>query len=266
MDVIYEGLDFGELTRFFLWDKVARAARRKLNPKAFSVEVEWLQSSTSRTADARHVPRHGLAGGLLRTQLRDVKRRIMWRGLNETTRQKIRTTRRRCQKPVVYAPVPTSRTRSLLRSATESGELLLVENEDPIFLYWDERALRRDPTCLTLSGIDERLVLFPPAQSRSQDRAFACALYRGMLRGLLQREVTLFEADAQLLERQVSAQLPRTRRLREELRIIEPDAIFLYADNHPPFQEYVLLARQMNIPTIMIQHGLDCEFHCLDNA
>ena len=266
MDVVYRGLDYAELTRFFLWDKVARAVRHKLDPEAITLEVEWLQRGASRATGERYAPRNGLAGSSLRRRFRDVKRRLLRRRLNETTRRHIQTKRQLHRKPVIYAPTSTSRTQSLLHSATEADELLLVENEDPIFLNWDERAIKRDPTSLTLSGTDQRFCLYPSSRWGKQDRSFARALYRGMLRGLQQLDVTLVEADAQFLQSQISAQPPRIDRFREELRIIGPDAIVLYADNHPPFQEYVLLARQMGIPSIMIQHGLDCENHCLDNA
>lgn len=50
------------------------------------------------------------------------------------------------------------------------------------------------------------------------------------------------------------------------LEKLRPSAIVVHADNHPPHQTYVLAAQELNVPTIMIQHGLDCEAYTLDEA
>ena len=63
-DPIHEGLDFSELTRWFLWDKVARSVRHEIDPAAFSHEARsmgWEDSNRLRRASSRPSPARRIA-------------------------------------------------------------------------------------------------------------------------------------------------------------------------------------------------------------
>ena len=52
IDVVHDGLDFSELTRRFLWDKVGRAIRGKFDPEGLTFEeklLDSIQASTIKT-------------------------------------------------------------------------------------------------------------------------------------------------------------------------------------------------------------------------
>jgi cytochrome c551/c552 len=52
----------------------------------------------------------------------------------------------------------------------------------------------------------------------------------------------------------------------KELLKYKPNGLYLHSDNHPPFINYVLVAKKLRIPTITYQHGLDCEHFYLDDC
>jgi UDP-N-acetylglucosamine 2-epimerase len=92
------------------------------------------------------------------------------------------------------------------------------------------------------------------------------AVFSAINNGLAGFGITLHDRDKIILKNQISdlvAHLPWTGLL---LSAIQPDAIILHADNHPPYQSWVLSARRRCIPSVMFQHGLDCETDVLEKA
>jgi len=101
---------------------------------------------------------------------------------------------------------------------------------------------------------------------RNDDESFVDGLQRAIDGGLKAQGVDLLEADKVLLREQIREQIGTVRRAEGELQRLKPDAVLVPADDHPPFIEYVLVARREGVPTVMLQHGLDCERHHLDEA
>jgi hypothetical protein len=98
------------------------------------------------------------------------------------------------------------------------------------------------------------------------DRQFGQQLYRGIVAGLRGWGIDLLVADQARLQQQILFQLGYLRVVETDFAQLRPRGIFTHADNHHPLQEYILIARREGIPTVVLQHGLDCEQWYLDEA
>ncbi|MGC1310055.1 MAG: hypothetical protein WA885_22735 [Phormidesmis sp.] len=233
--VIHEGLDYGALTRYFLWDKVPRAIRQQVNPEGFAFEQALLdqrqQASVSRSSYPQwkqqiKQPFHALS--------------------RFASIANLRLSRYRCPAPVVFVPRQHSHLRSTLSALLENKTVQLVA------------PLAHGPN----TGVQ----LFQTVPVRSPDLAFAEQLYQGIIYGLQAFDIQLLATDQQVLKRQIQQQARLVRQIEAELAIADPQAVLTFADNHAPLQEYVAIANRQGIPTIVLQHGLDCEQYCLNEA
>jgi len=100
----------------------------------------------------------------------------------------------------------------------------------------------------------------------SSDEAFGKRLCEVIDLGFQNQGVELLEEDGELLREQINEVMLNVAGVETGLRKLKPDAILVPSDNHSPFIEAVLVARREGIPSIMLQHGLDCERFYLDQA
>ena len=231
--VIRDGLNYAELTRGFLWDKVARAIRSQLDPANFTFEAQLLDRPISPVKPSP--PRSLLAQ--VKQPLRDLYDRSKFALLKPYACWR--------RSPVLYVPCLHPQLRSTVAALGRSTGIVVAT----AFPY-DHVYRLQIP----------RQVLAKP------DWAYAEQLHQGILQGLQALEIILLDHDVTLLRQQILDQMQHVQRCEQELAAINPAAILVYADNHAPPQAYVLLARRAGIPAIMLQHGLDCEQHCLEQA
>lgn len=233
MDPVREGIDVALLSRSFLWDKVGRAIRRELDPEGFALEAALL-AVAPQPAPGKSPLRRG-------TGIQAARRALL--------RGKLRAERALGSKRMLYAPFPYARHARILEPLLTAGAPFEVvvpgDHADawPGAIPWRHRA--------------------PPAERARKD---AEATGEAIVRGLLAQGIDLLDADVQRLLVQLEEQRQTLIKAHSELDALRPDALLVPADNHPPFIEHVLAARQRGIPVIMLQHGLDCERFYLDDA
>lgn len=224
---VIDQIDYAELTRYFLWDKVARSIRAQADPKAFEFEQALLKHSIDPITPHPNRLKFGL-----KRSLRALAARQDVRSLPPGKRLFVP-----CFHPTLQIIV--SAIAQTLTVVTPDAGLSQIPNIHTI----------RSPLC-----------------SDSPDLNQVELLHSGIISGLKALGIELIDRDVILLRHQIAHLLVRTQQIEAELSLSRPDAILLFADNHFPVQSYVLVARKHGIPTIMTQHGLDCEHYCLDEA
>ncbi|MDA0989488.1 MAG: UDP-N-acetylglucosamine 2-epimerase [Verrucomicrobia bacterium] len=239
------GLDFDHLTRWFLWDKVGRAIRRDVDPAGFAIEV-----AASRL-------RHGEAPAVMPPRRASLVERVVYKKEQATRhwrrygRQRELAVRRRAGSTrVLYCPFPYSRHARLIRP--------LIDGLSP-----------QVAIVVPATTVDDWPGAYPDrqrTQPAESDEAFGRQLIVGICDGLRSLHVELLPDDVTMLRQQIHQQLASVNRIERVLSDLRPDAIWVPADNHPPFVDMVLVARREGIPTVMMQHGLDCERYYLDEA
>ncbi|MBW4538638.1 MAG: hypothetical protein KME43_05760 [Myxacorys chilensis ATA2-1-KO14] len=223
---IYNGIDYAELTRCFLWDKVARAIRQQTNSDQF--EFDRVLPPTPLTPHPNR----------LKFWLkRSLKLLQMWQDVRSLQSSQ-----------VLYVPCAHPTLQSVVKVIAQSESITVVAPQGAF------------DSALNIQTIRPPLLLDLP------NLAHVEALHQGILEGLGALGVELLEPDVIVLRHQIAQLLLRTEQIETELSILRPNAILVFADNHFPVQSYVFVARKYAIPSIMLQHGLDCEQHCLDEA
>jgi hypothetical protein len=239
-DPLRDGLDHADLTCWFLWDKVGRALRRDADPEGHAAECALLgwHGDDPVSAPVPLRPDWAARWAALRRRAR------AWR-----QEQRLRRRPARAAGPArILVPVPTPR----LARAVEA----LLGAEDVAVFAPHTKAC-------TIAGAVE--VPYPSAVP-PPDAAFAAALHAAVLRGLEAQGVRLATADAATLGEQILTQQRQLAAHARMLATAAPDLLLVHADNHPTPQHFVLLARRAGVPVAMLQHGLDCEHHYLDDA
>ena len=236
--VVHEGLDFSELSRWFLWDKVGRAVRREVG----SDDAAFKGAATDGDASSAPSQARAPAGGLQRLEKKCVQ---LASDLKDFGALKMTSLGRRA--PLVFVPHPLWHLERAAAALIASKTVAVVANS-------------------ALSGYAGSHALPTPLRIKSADEAYGKALHKGIMRGLAGEGIAILQRDAEVLGRQIAQLMIDLRVAEAELRTLRPDAILVPGDNHPPFQVYVLLGRREGIPTIMLQHGLDCERFYLDEA
>ncbi|MBD1845978.1 hypothetical protein H6F89_21700 [Cyanobacteria bacterium FACHB-63] len=240
VQVIRNRLDFSELTRFFLWDKVARAIRQQANPEQFQFEAEWL----SNRAIVLPQNQHSSLKSRFARSLRSIQSSIQAR--RDVAQLKSQALRQ--QTPILYIPSPHPQLNRTIEALRQSSWITLAAPKGAFS---------------NSVGIHE---VTPPAGEQSIDSQFVENLHNGILKGLSAQNIELLEIDAAVLKTQIATQLRHLQQVETELDRISPSAILVFHDNHYPIQDYVLAAKARSIPSIMLQHGLDCEHYCIDEA
>lgn len=229
--------EYADLCRWFLWDKVGRSLRLAV------------------TSDAAVFERHMLA----ELQTPEFSRKLpCWRALWEMLRKSsnmfwhnrassaVPTPFRRSSRPLLYVPLLSLRLKRTL-------EELAVRKICQIVVQHNHGEM---------ANVD----LFSPEFINDPDPALAEAIHTGLIDGLRHFGVSLLERDVALLRVQLLELTGQVRAVHRELAVLQPDAVLVHGDNHPPFQAYVFATRALGIPSFMLQHGLDCEHLFLDEA
>jgi hypothetical protein len=242
-DVTHEGLDYSHLTRYFLWDKVGRAIRKKCSPDSFKFEEKLLDRSWG---IANRLPPQP-SFNLLKATKQTIRSICQW-----SSYESLRIHACLQQSPILFVPVlPLQLFKTTL--ATLQSRMTVVTtsrfkygsaNYDDINAYW----------------------IKTPLVKAKPNFDYAAQLHKGILLGLHNMGVDLLDGDVNLLWNQIIEQMSHVKLVEAEIAMTRPRAILVYADNHHPAQEYVLVARREGIPSIMLQHGLDCERYYLDEA
>jgi hypothetical protein len=239
VEVVHEGLDYGELTRYFLWDKVPRAVRYQVNPKGFALEqalLNQIRQQQARMSTCRsQYPRW-------KRQIKQPFQSLGW----FASVLRLRLSHYSRPAPILFIPRQHFHLRSTLTALLNNPAMQLVAPLE--------------------HGFNTGVHLFRTLPKQPPDVTFAQQLHQGIIRGLKAFDITLFETDQQKLQQQILQQISLVRQIEAEFAIAAPQAILVFADNHSPLQEYVAIARRQGIPTIMLQHGLDCEQYCLSEA
>lgn len=224
---VIAGIDYGELTRCFLWDKVARSIRAQ-NPERFAFE----QARLKPVADP--IQPHP---NRLKFRLKQALSRLAaWQDIRSLP-----------TKNGLYIPCWHPTLQTVVRSLAES--FIVVAPQGSHFSQLPSIYAIRLPLSSDLPNLSQVEVL-----------------HHGIITGLKQHGIELIQHDVIVLRSQIAQLLLRTEQIETELSLLRPRAILLFADNHFPVQSYVLVGRKLGIPTIMTQHGLDCERYCLEEA
>jgi glycosyltransferase involved in cell wall biosynthesis len=227
-DPIYQGLDFSELTRIFLCDKVARAMRYQLDIEQFWVEANLLIKGPT---DLAMPMRQHLSRTLYPWV--DRVRALKWRSQ---------------QHSLIYLPAVFGRWGPTFKHLRDSSHITMalpsLQSRECIATGYSRWGLRLS----------------------SEDKQFAQDLHAGITIGLACQDIELLPQDILQLRNQINQQLQYIKVVEADLSRLKPKALFTYADNHFPVQEAVLIARREGIPSIMLQHGLDCEQYYLEQA
>lgn len=235
IDVSCEGLDYGALTRCFLWDKVPRAVRYRRSPAAFAFEQNLLNQHRQTSSSGNAYP--------------NWKRRLKW--------------------PFQMAEQVADGVRFRVRQAADSGSVIFVPRQH-LHVRSTLRSLAKDSSLRLVAplehGINPGVTLFQTPSVKKPNTAFAKQLYQGIVRGLKAFEIELLLGDQQRLQQQIEQQMTLIRQVEAELAAANPQALLVFADTHTPLQEYVAVANRQGIPTVLLQHGLDCEQFCLNDV
>ncbi len=235
---VRDGFDYGLLTRFLLWDKVARAIRRQRG-----LEDSQFESGLLRTIhDFRDVPN-------------EHSRRARPPHAEPFTSRMRRSLRSRlgslqAKRPRIYIPFPSPRLSQLIPILHEAYHVLIPKVD------------------LCVPGYDEvdSIYVDTGGAQETADAETATAVLNGIVSGLAAQTIELSSEDRSILILQLTRLAYGVARARRELASVKPDAILLHTDNHPPYIDFAMAARRQHIPAIMIQHGLDCERYVLDEA
>jgi len=250
---MHEGLDWAHLTRYHLWDRVGRAIRRDADPEGFEREIGLMKNPGSDTRGAPYAnapPKRSDMARLLPTNLRPLGRSIYqqcqagWMNLLKALRYESGAG----DMTTVYIPLPAFLLdRTLDELGTQQGIRVCISRQ----------------TGKQIPGTHPVPV---PADVKEPDLEFGRELFKSMIRGLARLDIRLVDQDAETLETCIIEQMWHIRRIEEEYRLVQPQIVLLQSDNHPPFIDYVLVARRAGIKSFMLQHGLDCERFYLDDA
>jgi UDP-N-acetylglucosamine 2-epimerase len=240
INVIHNSLNFSELTRYFLWDKVPRAIRKQVDPESFSFEQKLLDKSLANNSIFRPPSKLNLLE-LLKRPARSI---YGWSRLAQ-----LKAHSRLQSLPILYVPVSLARINSTIESLVKSQSMIVATPY---------------PQFHECAGVYQ--IRTPRMTAGHVDIKYAQRLHIEILRGLGAQGIQLLDHDASLLQNQIIQQMHHIKQVEFDLAAVKPHAILVYADNHHPLQEYVLVSRREGIPSIMIQHGLDCDQYCYNEA
>lgn len=212
---VFDGIDYSQIIRFYLWDKVGRAIRIQNNISYNEVEpyLEDYKSSSFYDTPQKSKGRY--------------RRNFLNR------------------KKSIFIPFQTSHTSYLIQKLQESKRYKVIS--------------KHETKQITKANVIKQLDF-------DCDKKLGGKLYRSVLEALDSLNVELITEDKELLRSQIEGAVEITALAERELLKYKPNAVYVHSDNHPPFINYVLVAKKLNIPTFMYQHGLDCEQYYLDDC
>jgi hypothetical protein len=212
---VFNGIDYSQIMRFYLWDKVGRAIRIK-NNISFN-EIESYKTDYN-AYPFYHTPL--LPKGKYRPSLFS-------------------------RKKVVFIPFQTSHTALLIQKLQAPKKVKVISKQIT-------KQLKKENVISTLKY--------------SYNGELGNTLFIAVIKAFDKLNVDLIAEDKDLLKAQINGAVKITALAEKELLKHKPNAVYVHSDNHPPFINYVLVAKKLNIPTFTYQHGLDCEHYYLDDC
>ena len=132
----------------------------------------------------------------------------------------------------------------------------------PISSLCSELFVDNDFLCVTRDTYKANKFIYPVKVKSPVD--FIDRLFDAFCSSLKKRELSIDEESLELLKSEISQLGTMYAVAHRELEVIQPDVILLYNDEALPQMCYVLIAKQMGIKTVCLQHGLACERFYLD--
>lgn len=226
-DLSYNGLDLFESARYFLWGIVGNKLRKKYKLSPLKPDLEVNEQFQQN-------PPFWLA-----------RPTTLISAEPKTAEEKTKTT--------LFIPFPFGRLNGLIE--------ILQKNEEGIQIM---RPAYQDSEFIDIHPEDQ---LISTSAFELQDHTRLIKEYLGQLTNYLSGyKIKLDKEEKAWLTLSLQYHLSHIDYAEEELKQANPDAILIHTDNHPPFINYVLIARKLGIKSIMLQHGLDCERYILDEA
>jgi hypothetical protein len=246
-DPICDGLDFEQLTRWSLWDKVGRAIRAETDPEAFRLEEktvvhrDWYSDTVNQRSSS---PLGSFKPLVFLSRLKEKAAIFRGRGVA----QKQAEDWLGWSRPAIYIPHPSARLERAAAGLMGRGFPVIVSDPTELVGYAGAHHFQRAD------------------RKNRHDTKVARRLHAAVSTGLNKQGISLLPYDSKLLFHQIEDQLLRIDRATDALAFFSPAALLLHGDNHAPYQEYVAVARCQGIPTMTFQHGLDCERYYLDDV
>ena len=212
---VFDGIDYSQILRFYLWDKVGRAIRIQNNISFNEIE--------SYKADYNSYPFYHtplLPKGKYRRSLFS-------------------------RKKVVFIPFQTSHTALLIQKLQASKKVKVISKQ------------------ITKQLKKENVI---SALKYSYNEELGNTLFNAVIKAFDKFNIDLISEDKDLLKAQINGAVKITALAEKELLKHKPNAVYVHSDNHPPYINYILVAKKLNIPTFTYQHGLDCEQYLLDDC
>ncbi len=230
-----DGVDRAITFRSLLWDKVGRAVRIEYGLGDLDFEMRtWRQCLPDLTV-----------GRALWEQPMSGKCDISGHYLRDSSNDAQTSGRRR---PLIYFAVPSPVVIPIASRLAENACFDLLR------------------PCGDVAGFEcVPQAPYPKSVSRADD-VFVAGLCHRAAEGLAELGIRLLDEDCFLLAEEVQREEQRLQRIIRELSVARPNCIVMHADNHPPFIQYAQVAKALGIPTILIQHGMDCEPYYLADA
>lgn len=229
--------DFSELTRWFLWDKVGRALRRKYRHNLFEYENSLLEMISHKKSKKSVTP--------------SLIRRLGYKlqlNYHHYICKKNLSCLQKSSKKQIYVPSPSDRL------------------ESPVSKIISQKKYNVSLAFRSLPGYKNAYLIPESFLLSSRNTGFNTQLLKAMIEGLKKLNVDLLPSDIDKLTDQVNWISKHIYIVEAQLKRLKPDLVLVHADNHPTPQEYILVANKLGIPTLMLQHGLDCEHFYLENA
>ncbi|MDC0408586.1 hypothetical protein OAM38_00070 [Flavobacteriaceae bacterium] len=210
----YYGIDFSQIIRFYLWDKVGRALRITNNID-FNEAESYIKNRSS--SSFYYTPVN--SNGKYRKSFFSRKKSI-------------------------FVPFQSHYT-----------DLLVEKLKLKDFIVFSKTTSKLIQSKEVVKGLNYR------CDNREIDE-----FYNGLMKALRLMNIELIQEDTKLLKVEIEGSFKITALAKKELEYYKPDGVFVHSDNHPPFINYVLVAKALNIPSFTYQHGLDCEHYFLDDC
>lgn len=222
-NAIFDEIDYFELSKWFLWDKVGQALRSNNIHETATIKYNKL----TRLSYAKGWFAH----------------------LKKFMEKETGIKKKDIDRPLIWVPYLSPRLKAIVETLLEKTNYFVgIEfNNTEATIKSNFRVTKTKP----LKKIPLK---------------FLESLHFNIIEGLKNLGIHLSHENVSLLFKEILELSKEIQRAETVLNFHKPDLILVHADNHPPHQIYVLLGKKMGIPVLMIQHGLDCEHHYLDEA
>lgn len=248
---LYHGADCVLLLRHFLIDKISRALRSALDPERFEFERHCCTVEHCCAVERGDAPKERMKHYFDPPGITSALRLVYHRSANLLRGVQARSLTRTLfgSKPRLCIPIAMYRQLGRTAAALQRHTSLFV----PAPCSTDLQEAYHIPQAMV-------------GRLTREDITFVSRLHGAVETGLASFGIRLLEQDAILLEYEIAEIVQRIKHTRATLEMVRPQALLSFVDNHSPILEYVLISRMMDIPFIMLQHGLDCEPYMLDEA